>query len=81
MLAERARGRLTVTIRDDGVGLPAGFAREGTDRLGLQIVRTLVSAELDGTIEIRARRTARPGTEAVRAGARSASRHRESRAA
>ena len=39
---------LTVTIADDGVGLPPGPRREG---LGLQIVRTLVQSELDGTIE------------------------------
>ena len=40
--------RLTVTVSDDGVGLPPGPRREG---LGLQIVRTLVQSELDGTIE------------------------------
>jgi two-component system, sensor histidine kinase PdtaS len=51
VLAERARGRLTVTIRDDGVGLPADFGSDRSDRLGLQIVRTLVSAELAGTVE------------------------------
>ncbi|WAP52742.1 histidine kinase N-terminal domain-containing protein [Arthrobacter sp. ATA002] len=39
---------LTVTIADDGAGLPPGPRREG---LGLQIVRTLVQSELDGTIE------------------------------
>ncbi|KAD4060519.1 PAS domain-containing protein [Arthrobacter yangruifuii] len=40
--------RLTVTVTDDGVGLPPGPRHEG---LGLQIVRTLVQSELDGTIE------------------------------
>ena len=54
VIAERARGRLTVTIRDDGVGLPADFAAVSSDRLGLQIVQTLVSAELDGSVEFRA---------------------------
>jgi two-component sensor histidine kinase len=39
---------LTVTVADDGVGLPPGPRREG---LGLQIVRTLVQSELDGTID------------------------------
>ena len=39
---------LTVTVADDGVGLPPEPRREG---LGLQIVRTLVQSELDGTIE------------------------------
>ncbi|MEO6530724.1 MAG: histidine kinase N-terminal domain-containing protein [Specibacter sp.] len=39
---------LTVGIADDGVGLPQGHIAEG---LGLQIVRTLVTSELGGTIE------------------------------
>jgi two-component sensor histidine kinase len=51
VIADRARGRLAVTIRDDGIGLPADFVADSSERLGLQIVRTLVSAELDGTVE------------------------------
>ena len=39
---------LTVKIADDGVGLPPGNIAEG---LGLQIVRTLVTSELGGTID------------------------------
>lgn len=39
---------LTVKISDDGVGLPEGTIAEG---LGLQIVRTLVTSELGGTID------------------------------
>jgi two-component sensor histidine kinase len=54
VVAERDRGSLVVTIRDDGVGLPADFDTEAPDRLGLQIVRTLVSAELGGTVAMRA---------------------------
>ncbi|AJT41431.1 sensor histidine kinase [Psychromicrobium lacuslunae] len=38
---------LRVSIADDGVGLPETPLEEG---LGLQIVRTLVTSELDGTI-------------------------------
>jgi len=53
--AVRARGSLTVTVSDDGVGLPDGFSLGKADRLGLQIVRTLVSAELAGGIEIAGR--------------------------
>jgi two-component sensor histidine kinase len=37
-------------VHDDGRGLPDGFSLEKSDRLGLQIVRTLVSAELDGSL-------------------------------
>jgi two-component sensor histidine kinase len=51
VIADRARGRLSVTIRDDGIGLPADFVADSSERLGLQIVRTLVAAELDGTVE------------------------------
>jgi two-component sensor histidine kinase len=54
VISERARGRLTVTIRDDGVGLPDDFGAERSDRLGLQIVQTLVSNELSGTVTFRA---------------------------
>jgi hypothetical protein len=48
--AERSARWLDVVIHDDGRGLPAGFSLEKSDRLGLQIVRTLVSTELDGTL-------------------------------
>lgn len=43
---------LTVTVEDDGVGLPDTPYVEG---LGLQIVRTLVTSELGGTIRWQAR--------------------------
>jgi two-component sensor histidine kinase len=62
--ADRQRGRLEVSVRDDGVGLPDGFGAEASDRLGLQIVRTLVSAELAGTVALRSRPDG-PGTDAV----------------
>lgn len=53
LAADRRQGEggaetLEVTISDDGVGLPEGERREG---LGLQIVRTLVTSELGGTID------------------------------
>jgi two-component sensor histidine kinase len=63
--ATRARGRLTVRIVDDGVGLPPNFSNSSNDRLGLQIVRTLIAAELNGTIELHARSDGEGGTEAV----------------
>jgi two-component sensor histidine kinase len=37
-------------VHDNGRGLPEGFSLEKSDSLGLQIVRTLVSAELDGSL-------------------------------
>ncbi len=48
--AQRSARWLDVIVHDDGRGLPDGFSLEKSDRLGLQIVRTLVSAELDGSL-------------------------------
>jgi two-component system, sensor histidine kinase PdtaS len=48
----RAATRLTMTVEDNGVGLPAGFSLDATTSLGLQIVRTLVEAELGGSLAI-----------------------------
>jgi two-component sensor histidine kinase len=50
--ARRGPGTLTVTVTDNGVGLPANFDLDSTSSLGLQIVRTLVLTELDGQLEI-----------------------------
>src|SRR5882757_4373772 len=62
--AWRARGRMTVRGSDDGVGLPPGVAADKSDRLGLQIVRTLVSAELRGSLELRSREDGHSGAQA-----------------
>jgi two-component system, sensor histidine kinase PdtaS len=51
--AESSARWLDVVVHDDGRGLPEGFSLEKSDSLGLQIVRTLVSAELDGTLGMR----------------------------
>jgi two-component sensor histidine kinase len=56
VLAGRRRGELTVQVADDGVGLPDGFDIGSDERLGMQIVSTLVAAELNGGVEVR------PGT-------------------
>ncbi|MCI4676782.1 sensor histidine kinase [Candidatus Mycolicibacterium alkanivorans] len=48
--AERSARWLDLVVHDDGRGVPEGFSLEKSDRLGLQIVRTLVSAELDGSL-------------------------------
>jgi two-component sensor histidine kinase len=52
----------TITIADDGIGLPEGFSLSQSSNLGLQIVRTLTENELRG--EIILQKTKR-GTEAV----------------
>ncbi|MEV0946061.1 histidine kinase N-terminal domain-containing protein [Rhodococcus sp. NPDC049939] len=50
MRVERSARWLDVIIHDDGRGLPPGFSLERSHRLGLQIVRTLVAAELNGSL-------------------------------
>jgi two-component sensor histidine kinase len=50
--AERTEAGLRVEVADDGVGLPADFDLATSERLGLQIVRTLVESELDGTLRL-----------------------------
>jgi two-component sensor histidine kinase len=62
--AYRHGRRVSVVVADDGAGLPPAFSLDASDRLGLQIVRTLVTSELGGTIDVRAR-TGTRGTEAV----------------
>ena len=62
--ASRSRGQLTVTVTDDGVGLPPDFTPDKGDRLGLQIVRTLVSAELAGSLDLRSRNDGTSGAQA-----------------
>ncbi len=59
----RARGVLTVTVTDNGVGLPPKFSLDGSDRLGLQIVRTLIDAELDASLDLAGRGPDQAGTE------------------
>ncbi|GAB3128872.1 sensor histidine kinase [Tsukamurella serpentis] len=63
LLAQRSTRMLKVTVHDDGAGLPEGFTVEGSDRLGLQIVRTLVTSELGGELSLGA--GAGGGTDAV----------------
>ena len=60
---QRMRRELTVTVADTGRGLPDGFDMDASERLGLQIVRTLAAGELRGSIELRAGTAG--GTEAV----------------
>jgi two-component system, sensor histidine kinase PdtaS len=60
--ADRTNRSLDVLISDDGLGLPTGFSLDHAG-LGLQIVRTLVTAELQGSIEMNPSRTG--GTEVM----------------
>jgi two-component sensor histidine kinase len=49
---ERDAWSLVVRVVDDGDGLPAGFSVDAATGLGLSIVRTLVTSELGGSIEM-----------------------------
>jgi two-component sensor histidine kinase len=65
LAAERDGNDLVVRVRDDGRGLPPGFDPATSTGLGLQIVRTLVTSELHGTLEMGPPADGGPGTEAV----------------
>jgi len=43
---------LTLSVADDGVGLPADFRAEERDGLGLELIRTLVTEDLDGDFRL-----------------------------
>ena len=43
---------VTVTVRDDGVGLPPGFRLDRSTTLGLQITQRIVESDLGGTLKL-----------------------------
>ncbi len=51
---------LVVKVADNGVGLPPEFSLETTGGLGLSIVRTLVTSQIEGAIDMRAREPEEP---------------------
>ncbi len=53
--AQLRAGRLSVVVEDDGAGLPDDFDVSTAGNLGLQIVRTLVVGELNGSLDIETR--------------------------
>lgn len=48
----RSGEKISLEVRDDGVGLPADFDMESSETLGLQIVKTLATNELSGSLEV-----------------------------
>jgi two-component sensor histidine kinase len=50
--AARGPGELSISVEDNGAGLPEGFTLDAHASLGLQIVRTLVESELGGQLAI-----------------------------
>jgi two-component sensor histidine kinase len=70
LYVRRDAGALEMRLVDDGRGLPADFDPETSDRLGLQIVRSLVVGELRGSFvlqepERESNAAGGPGAEAV----------------
>lgn len=49
---DEQEGEVRVSVRDNGKGLPPGFSLDTNANLGLQIVRTLVTKDLDGSLEL-----------------------------
>lgn len=49
---EETAGEVRVSVRDNGRGLAPDFSVETNSNLGLQIVRTLVTKDLSGTLEL-----------------------------
>ena len=45
-------GQATLTVQDDGAGLPPGFRKESHQQLGLRIVQTLVQHDLGGEFSL-----------------------------
>ena len=43
--------RLSITVEDDGVGLPESFEIDSVDTLGLNLVRTIIRDQLQGDME------------------------------
>jgi two-component sensor histidine kinase len=57
MVGERSDGRITLTVTDDGIGIPEGDEFERRKSLGMQIVKIL-TRQLKGTFEVASGRPA-----------------------
>jgi len=53
--AVRENDRMKITIRDDGIGLPADFDIGRMSSLGLKLIRTLVEHQLRGSLTLESR--------------------------
>jgi two-component sensor histidine kinase len=50
IFAMQENGQIRITIRDDGIGLPADFDISHSNSLGLKLIRTLVEHQLKGAL-------------------------------
>lgn len=53
ILLDRGSHGLDVTVTDNGIGLPEGFDLEASQGLGTSIMKTLITSELGGKIEMK----------------------------
>ena len=51
--AFQENGRISITVRDDGIGLPADFDICRSNSLGLKLIRTLISHQLKGSFTLK----------------------------
>jgi two-component sensor histidine kinase/HAMP domain-containing protein len=51
-LSASEKGKITLTVSDDGVGLPEGFDITATKTLGLRMVKILAEDQLQGNLEV-----------------------------
>jgi two-component sensor histidine kinase len=61
--ALQENGRIRITVRDDGIGLPGKFDISRTKSLGLKLIRTLVQHQLKGSLTLKSQNGAENGTE------------------
>jgi two-component sensor histidine kinase len=50
--AVQENGRIRITVRDNGIGIPAHFDISRSRSLGLKLIRTLVQHQLKGSLMI-----------------------------
>jgi PAS domain S-box-containing protein len=51
-LGASEKGKIGLTVSDDGVGLPEGFDINASKTLGLRVVKILAEDQLDGNLEV-----------------------------
>jgi PAS domain S-box-containing protein len=51
--AVQENGQISITVRDDGIGLPADFDIQRANSLGVQLIRTLVQYQLRGSLTVK----------------------------
>ena len=51
-LSEGKGGAITITVSDDGIGLPVDFDPQAGDSLGFKLIYNLIELQLDGEIKI-----------------------------